>query len=191
MFNYFPPTDTHGDGRPRGFAHVEYNTKEQAISCHTSALEEPLYFAGRDLVIDYAKDLTQNQEPNSKLYFLGCAEGESALKEIFSGHTDNIVSIYYCEDTFSSSFVNANYYFFFHLVRDGNTGEQLARGFIEFKSVGAATEALNELNNAQTPSGESLALSYARPPRMRDERPRNPRMGNPRREKYTARSWTQ
>jgi len=165
---------THYDGRPRGFGHVEFANKEQGIACYTSAKEEALYFAGRDLVIDYAKDNTataQDIEPNSRLYFLGCAEGEEALKDIFAEHSKNIVSIYY--------------------LRDGNTGARLARGFVEFKSVGAATEALNELNNTQTPTGENLVLAYARPPRVRDERPRNPRMGNSKREKYTARSWMQ
>jgi hypothetical protein len=73
--------------------------KEQAVACFTSAAEEPIYFGGRDLVIDYAKDISKpaDLEPNSRLYFLGCAEGESALKDIFSAHSDNIVSIYYCE----------------------------------------------------------------------------------------------
>jgi hypothetical protein len=63
-------------------------------------MEEPLYFAGRDLVVDYAKDNSvkaQDVEPNSRLYFLGCPEGEEALKDIFSAHSQDIVSIYYCK----------------------------------------------------------------------------------------------
>ena len=92
--------DTHGDGRPRGFGHVEFTNKEQAVACFTSAMEEPIYFGGRDLVVDYAKDNSykaQEIEPNNRLYFVGCAEGESALKDIFSAHSENIISIYYCE----------------------------------------------------------------------------------------------
>jgi len=165
---------THGDGRPRGFAHVEFTTKEQAIACYTSAMEETIYFGGRDLVIDYARDISHKAtdlEPNNRLYFIGCAEGEAALKDIFSAYSQDIVSIYY--------------------LRDGNTGERLPRGFIEFKSVGIATEALSELNNTTTPAGENLMLAYSRPPRPRGERPTNPRLANTRREKYTARSWMQ
>lgn len=62
-------------------------------------MEEPIYFGGRDLVVDYAKDNShkaQDVEPNPRLYFMGCPEGEDALKDIFSAHSGNIVSIYYC-----------------------------------------------------------------------------------------------
>jgi len=78
-------------------------------------------------------------------------------------------------------------------VKDGNTGDRLPRGFVEFKNIGEATEALNELNGVQLESGENLVLAYARPPRKRefnDNKPFNPRLANSRREKYTARSWS-
>jgi len=82
------------------------------------------------------------------------------------------------------------YTFFFFLVRDGNTGMRLSRGFVEFKSVGTATEALTTLNGASLPNGENLTLSFARPPKRRDQNAQNPRLANNRRDKYTRRSWS-
>jgi len=70
-------------------------------------MEEPLYFAGRDLVIDYAKGLNAKSgadaEPNNRLYFTGCKDGELALKDVFAGHAQNIISIYFCVYFFSLS----------------------------------------------------------------------------------------
>lgn len=61
-------------------------------------MEEPLYFGGRDLVIDYAKGINSPKEvePNNRLFFVGCADGEVALKNILAGHAQNIISIYFC-----------------------------------------------------------------------------------------------
>ncbi len=110
--------DTHADGRPRGFGHVEFSSKENAIACFTSAMEEPIFFAGRDLVIDYAKGSSQkgggaDAEPNNRLYFNGCKEGEVELKDVFAGHAQNIISIYFCVYFFSFFFPCFFLLFFF------------------------------------------------------------------------------
>lgn len=43
------------------------------------------------------------------------------------------------------------------------TGARNPAGFVKFSSIETATEALEALNGSQTPEGETLAVSYARP----------------------------
>ena len=75
--------------------------KEHAIACVTSAKEEALHFAGRDLILDYAKSHTpssaSNAEPSNRLYFAKFADGENALRQVMESHGNNIVSIYFRE----------------------------------------------------------------------------------------------
>ncbi|CAA7264050.1 unnamed protein product [Cyclocybe aegerita] len=176
---------THGDGRPKGFAHLNFQTKDSAIATVTSAHEEPIHFGGRDLVIDYAKPLGPAQSentPNNRLYFGRFADGEGALRELLSKYRDSLVSIYF--------------------MREGTTGEQLHSGFIEFTDVDVATDVLNEFNGTAIPNGDTFFLSYARPKRDRNTTGGERRYGsgsqrfqNNRdrgsRESYTARSWEQ
>ncbi|KAF9528842.1 hypothetical protein CPB83DRAFT_853827 [Crepidotus variabilis] len=150
---------TQSDGRPRGFAHVEFASKDAAVACFTSAAEEALFFGGRDLVIDYAKgDKVSVTPPNNRLYFTGMQAGESGLRQILGKHVDEVVTIYF--------------------LKDGHTGEPTETGFVEFKDIPTATEALEHLN-AVPDAGERFNAAYARPQKARtdrNDRPRNPRM---------------
>ena len=91
--------ETHPDGRPRGFAHVTFDNVKNAVAAVLSATEEPIHIGGRDLVVNFAKPKTNsraNNEPNEKLYFSGCNQGEAALRELLKDFEGDIVSIHFC-----------------------------------------------------------------------------------------------
>jgi RNA recognition motif-containing protein len=90
--------ETLPDGRPRGFAHVSFENVKNAVAAVLSATEEPIHIGGRDLVVNFAKpkvNARANKEPNEKLYFSGCAQGEAALRELMKDVEDDIVSIHF------------------------------------------------------------------------------------------------
>jgi len=91
--------ETHADGRPRGFAHVTFDTVKNSVSAVVSAAQEPFHMAGRDLIINYARPKAQTRpsaDPCERLYFSGCGEGEVALREVLKNVEDGIVNIYFC-----------------------------------------------------------------------------------------------
>jgi len=136
------------DGRPRGIAHIDFANAESAVATVDSAMQEPIHLAGRDLRIDFAvglRDRDSALEPNEKLYFSGFAGDEMQLRNIFNKFADSLVDI--------------------HLLKNPVTGERNPTGFLQFESKQVATEALEALNGVQTPDGETLNLSYARPRR--------------------------
>lgn len=65
-------------------------------------------------------------------------------------------------------------------MRNPQTGVRNPAGFLKFTSTQAATDALEALNGIQTPNGDTLALSYARPRRNQAfvEHDRNSRQGS-------------
>jgi RNA recognition motif-containing protein len=167
---------THADGRPRGFAHITFASKESAVAAVTSAREEPLHVSGRDLVIDYARQAAATYskvEPSNKMYFSRFLEDESELRTFLDEWKDSIVSVYF--------------------MRDGNTGEKLPSGFVEFKDVATTTEVIDKMNNKQLEDGETLRLSYARARKSTPggERGRYPprQERGPKRAHYTSREY--
>ncbi|KAF8809824.1 RNA-binding domain-containing protein [Phlegmacium glaucopus] len=137
------------EGRPRGIAHIDFASQDSAVATVDSAAQEPIHFAGRDLRIDFAAGIRERQqaviEPSEKLYFSGLAGEESDIRTVFQQFGDSIVDI--------------------HLLRNPQTGERNPSGFLKFSSTEAATDALEALNGTQTPEGDTLTLSYARPRR--------------------------
>ncbi|KIM42005.1 hypothetical protein M413DRAFT_445198 [Hebeloma cylindrosporum] len=143
---------THADGRPRGFAHVTFANVKDSVAAVVSATEEPMHLGGRDLNVNYARpkqEAARNNPPSEKVYFSGCAEGESALREILKNVEGDIVDV--------------------HFLRDGNTGETLPTGFVEFRSVDIATDAIKQFDGTEMEGGTKLFLTYARPRRARTE----------------------
>ena len=55
------------------------------------------------------------------------------------------------------------------LVRDGNTGEQLPTGFLEFKSIESAANAVKRFDGHEMEGGLKLFLTYARPKKAKQE----------------------
>lgn len=72
----------------------------------------------------------------------------------------------------------------FFIVRDGNTGERLNNGFIEFPDIDTAGRVIEALNGTELSSGENLNLSYAR---ARKDGPRQER--SPKRAHYSGRDY--
>ncbi|KDR78175.1 hypothetical protein GALMADRAFT_65210 [Galerina marginata CBS 339.88] len=181
MFAEFGEVDnvrlqTHADGRPRGFAHITFVTKESAVAAVTSAREEPLHVSGRDLVVDYARQPASTYtgvDPSPRMYFNRFSADEPALRNFFGEFSDSIVSVFF--------------------MRDGNTGEKLNSGFVEFKDVETATEVISKLDGSQLEDGETIRLSYARA-RKEGNVPGNRRNNarqerSPRRAHYTSREY--
>ncbi|PPR00808.1 hypothetical protein CVT26_012449 [Gymnopilus dilepis] len=136
---------THADGRPRGFAHITFADQESAEAVVTSAKEEPIHFSGRDLFVDYARRPTfthKDEEPNKLVYFGRYDAGEEGLRNLLSEYEESIVTLSF--------------------LRNGDTGEQLKSGFVEFSSIETATEVINKFNGQKLEDGVQLRLSYAR-----------------------------
>jgi RNA recognition motif-containing protein len=99
----------------------------------------------------------------------------------------------------SSPFSCVSFYpsFFFHtqtadivfIVRDGNTGETLPTGFVEFSDVDVATNVIDEFNGMALPSGQTLEVTYARPRKPRTDNRSNDRRGDKRGSHYTNRGY--
>jgi len=91
-------TETHADGRPRGFCHITFASEQQATAAVASAREEPIHVTGRDLVVDYAKlpaNTYTKVEPNNKVYFQRFVGSESELRNLLGEFSDSVVSIFY------------------------------------------------------------------------------------------------
>lgn len=52
-------------------------------------------------------------------------------------------------------------------MKDPRNGERKKSGFVQFNSIETAMEAREALNGTQTPDGEQLDVSYARPLRSK------------------------
>jgi len=149
------------EGRPRGIAHIDFVSQESAVATVDSAAQEPIHLAGRDLRIDYAAGVRQQKvtvEPSEKLYFSGLLGEESDIRAVFQQFDDSLVDI--------------------HLMRNPQTGARNPTGFLQFTNTQVATEVLETLNGIQTPDGNTLALSYARP-RRTPSLERDSRHGSP------------
>lgn len=97
--HFFILVETFPDGRPRGFAHVSFENVKNAVAAVLSASEEPIHLGGRDLNVNFARPKANsraNNEPNEKLYFSGCTEGEAALRELMKDLEGDIVSVHFC-----------------------------------------------------------------------------------------------
>ncbi|KAG6844306.1 hypothetical protein H0H87_007876 [Tephrocybe sp. NHM501043] len=142
------------DGRPRGFAHIEFEQVDDAVGVVASVAEEPMYLLDRDLRVNYAsrsnKAAAAPREPSNTLYFHGFQGNADELREAAS--------------EFDSSIVNV------HFLRSRDTGMETGAGFLHFNSVERATEALSALNGRTVAEGEVLRLRFAAPPRERGSR---------------------
>ncbi|TFK69189.1 RNA-binding domain-containing protein [Pluteus cervinus] len=136
------------DGTSRGFAHVEYLNKEDAISAFENHAAEAIWIDDRLIRLDYATPpVNRSPQPNTRLYYSQFSGHEEALRSVLNKYQNDIEEIFPLRG------------------KDGS-------GFIAFKTQPAATEALEAFNGAQLEDGTVLNLAYARPPRNRqDDRP--------------------
>lgn len=157
------------EGRPRGIAHIEFANQETAVATVDSAFQEPIYLAGRDLRVDFAAGVRDRQpvtvQPSQKLYFSGLAGDESVIRTAFRQFGESIVDIYLCMFFYLSSTPLYPLTHNVQLVRSPQTGARSSAGFLTFENIQTAGEALEALNGTQTPDGDTLVLSYARPRR--------------------------
>jgi len=136
-------------GNSRGMANVDFTSKESAVATIESATLKPIHLRGRDLHVDYSKfepfQARPVTDPSDRLYFSGCAGNESEIRTIFNQFNDSIIDI--------------------DLLKNPRTRKRASAGFVQFKSIETATEALEALHGTQTPDGEQLNVVYARPRR--------------------------
>ncbi|KAG6826595.1 hypothetical protein H0H92_015212 [Tricholoma furcatifolium] len=128
------------DGRLRGFAHVHFENKEDAIALMESIAEEPMYLLDRDLRFSFAAPSRQERDPSNTLYFQQLHRTEEEIREIAGDFKDSIVSV--------------------RFLRARDTGEEYGAGFIEFNSIEKATEALSKLKGTDL-GDQTLYLRYA------------------------------
>ncbi|KAF7324852.1 hypothetical protein MKEN_00527100 [Mycena kentingensis (nom. inval.)] len=128
-------------GTFRGFGHIEFEREDDAVSAYESYAEEPLYMLDRNVRIDYAASRSPGKgHPSSSLYFFDFRGDGLALRS--------------CLRAFESDILRT------HFLRSRITGELTATGFVEFRSVEAATSALEKYNGQTTQFGP-LNLEFA------------------------------
>ncbi|KAF9468370.1 hypothetical protein BDZ94DRAFT_1318032 [Collybia nuda] len=138
------------DGSTRGFAHIQFVNKEDAIAAFESVAEEPMYIMDRDVRVDYAPVRTRAvQEPYHKLFFQNFEGDETMLRNAAQEFESSILSVFF--------------------LKHAETGDLTGKGFIDFMTVSRATEALERLNGQRLSNGTSLNLSFAHPPRVRSD----------------------
>lgn len=147
------------DGTARGFCHVQYKDIESAKRAMEDHMQSAIWLRNRRMRLDYAQSnirgsARRSDMPSSKLYFFGMKGPEEELHEAFSKYKNDIFSIY-----------------FFRTEQKRLKGN----GWVDFKTVDAATAALNELNGLSLASGTPLGLTYA--VRSDTEKPRKREYG--------------
>jgi len=132
-------------GRSTGACHIDFASKDGAVAAVTSKTKNPVSIAGRKLRVEFSEANARKvvTEPSNRLYFSGFAGEESEIRTIFQQFRESIVDVY-------------------PLVHP-RTGKRAHNGFVNFNSIEAATKAMEALNGTQTPNGETLTVTYARP----------------------------
>lgn len=144
------------DGYRRGFAHVEFETVEQA-SAAMATLKTGIVLTGRPVNLDFAPPLGSQRinPPSDTLFFLRYPGNAADLREALSSFESAIVDIRLCTLPFSSSFFTLAHIF----LVDGQ------KGFIEFRSIADATAAKEAMEfQKETPAGHTLNLFFSKPP---------------------------
>ena len=82
----------HPDGTSRGFAHVEFLSKEDAIRVIESDRQDPMYMLNRSLGLDYATPRNRRKlnDPYHTLYIYDFRGKEEDLQEIFNEFSESI-----------------------------------------------------------------------------------------------------
>ncbi|KAE9399406.1 hypothetical protein BT96DRAFT_691822, partial [Gymnopus androsaceus JB14] len=125
------------EGRNRGFAHVDFESVEQAQAAMQALNNGTTSIGGRYVNLDYAAKATKAPAPPSKtLYFLRYPGDEGDLRAALSEHEGSVVAV--------------------RLLNNQN-------GFIEFKNIDDATAAKEALDRTQTPDGHTLNLLFSTP----------------------------
>jgi RNA recognition motif-containing protein len=136
------------DGTLRGFGHIDFVNKEDAIAAYESHAENPIHVLNRSIRLDYSTPRGEVvNAPSRKLYFHGFSSDQSILRDSLAEYEDNVVSMYF--------------------LRNRETNEPTGAGFIEFRNVDEATQVLNTLNGTKLRDDQTLNLSYAKPEKKR------------------------
>jgi len=130
-------------GLSRGYAHIQFESVEDAIRVMEADQEDPIYIGDRDIFLDHAAVHTSRSvAPNHTLFLSSYFGDEEEIRAAF--------------DTFASSIVDIR------IARDRDTGEPSGNVFVQLSDVETATDAIKTLDGKKLPSGESLKLLYAK-----------------------------
>ena len=90
--------DFYQHGGSSGTCHIDFASKDGAVATMASVAKKPLVVAGRKLRVEFSEGKTRKlvTEPNSKLYFSGCAGDELEIRTIFEQFRDSVVDVYLC-----------------------------------------------------------------------------------------------
>ncbi|KAJ7129893.1 hypothetical protein C8R43DRAFT_1026140 [Mycena crocata] len=128
------------------FVHLEFMRQEDAVAAYEHFVRAPLYLRGHKIRIDYAayeRPTKHTLTPNRRLYFWDFGEGgdEAALRLLLADVEPAVTAI--------------------RFFRDPNTGMNNRAGFIEFKTIDDATQAIERFHGNTTPYGP-LNLEYGK-----------------------------
>lgn len=86
------------DGSARGFAHIQFASKADAIAAVDSINEEPMYIMDRDIRVDFAPVRTPvAPEPYHKLFFQNFEGDEIMLRDAAQEFESSIISVFFCK----------------------------------------------------------------------------------------------
>jgi len=132
-----------GDGTAKGYCHVVFKEKGDAVAIFANARDEGLYYNNRSLRVDFASPFpARDTKPHHQLYFSGLRSDESYLEGALSNYKQSLKRI--------------------KLLTDAGTGQSTGTGFLQFDSPQSATEVLKALNGIKLEDGSLIRLSYAK-----------------------------
>jgi RNA recognition motif-containing protein len=162
------PIGLSADGQSCGYAHVEYDSQEQAEKAFDAHQEAHLSVWNRRLHIDFAQVLPLNR---TRLFLRRFHGTSTELRQAFAQFAGSIRQIRQCPFFFNLMIEH-------FLIPDSVTHPQSRNptgvAFIQFINEESAKAALDTLGGRETQNGVKLFLSYAhqREDAARDETPK-------------------
>lgn len=148
-------TATNREGNPRGIAHVDFATTDEAEKALDHYQNHAVKILDRDVRLGRSSPPSAHP-PSSTLYFEKWEGDLSSLQSHFHALHDQIVRIHICKSTSSLAWVSSGQCQQSPTVNPSTPHPADSAGFIEFCDVKTATEALARFN------APGLFLTYAR-----------------------------
>jgi len=137
------------DGNSKGFAHVDFESIEEAERVYEHTRTNPLVIQEREARVDRASPPTGVNPTSTRLYFKGFVGDAGELREALGEFGEQAIDL--------------------HLLKDPS-GVLTGAGFLEFRTVQLATEAIKVFNGTALTPRSNFEITYAK---ARRERPQS------------------